>query len=53
MQLLPTGKAVASEIGVRWDGPRALRPGANAAEIGVPGTAARAQNLSIALTAYN
>ncbi len=57
MQLLPTtGRAVASELGLRWDGPETLFDPVRNVRLGVAyleRLRARYGNLSIALTAYN
>jgi soluble lytic murein transglycosylase len=57
MQLLPTtGRAVAAELGLRWDGPKTLFDPVQNVRLGVAyleRLRARYGNLSIALTAYN
>jgi len=57
MQLLPTtGRAVAAEVGLRWDGPQTLFDPVANVRLGVTyleRLRARYGNLSIALTAYN
>ncbi len=57
MQLLPTtGRAVAAELGLRWDGPETLFDPVRNVRLGVAyleRLRARYGNLSIALTAYN
>ncbi|MFI5217345.1 MAG: lytic transglycosylase domain-containing protein, partial [Candidatus Limnocylindria bacterium] len=57
MQLLPTtGKAVAGELGLRWEGPPTLFDPVANVRLGVAyleRLRARYGNLSIALTAYN
>jgi soluble lytic murein transglycosylase-like protein len=57
MQLLPTtGRAVAAELGLRWEGPETLFDPVHNVRLGVAyleRLRARYGNLSIALTAYN
>jgi soluble lytic murein transglycosylase-like protein len=57
MQLLPdTGRAVAEEVGLRWEGPETLFDPVANVQLGVAyleRLRARYGNLSIALTAYN
>jgi soluble lytic murein transglycosylase-like protein len=57
MQLLPTtGRAVAAELGLRWEGPQTLFDPVANVRLGVAyleRLRARYGNLSIALTAYN
>ena len=57
MQMLPaTGRSVAQEVGLRWEGPETLFDPAVNVRLGVAyleGLRARYGNLSLALTAYN